>query len=122
MLLLGMNGRQEELEHSMTTPSEVFSLGLTAADHPISASFRFLERIETTGIFLNCRGSEDNLNGGIGFAVTTVHNDSPQPVMKVEEEVVQDRINVVVHNGMVYWCYYLLFKITGYIRSIYKVR
>ena len=98
MTFLGMNGRKEELEHSMTTPSEVFSLGLTAADHPISASFRFFERIETTGVFLNCRGSEDDLNGRVGFAVTTVHNDSPQPVMKVEEEVIQNRINVVVHS------------------------
>ena len=104
MLLLGMNGRKEELEHSMTTPSEVFSLGLTAADDPKSAGFRFLERIETTRIFLNCGGGEDDLNGRVGFAVTTVHDDSTQPIMKMEVKVVQNGINIVVHSGMVYFC------------------
>ena len=75
---LRMNGREVQLEDLTTLINGVAALRLKAANHPETACFRLLERVETAVEVSAKVIREDDFDAIIRFAFTSMHDCCPK--------------------------------------------
>ena len=80
-----MNRREKELEDTMTFVDGVSAFGLPATDDPVSAFFRFGERVQTPCCNKKVIGVEDDLDAHVRVAFAPMDDLCAKFILENEE-------------------------------------